>query len=71
MDNLGLKTDEKLLKALKDSGSRKISNRELHEQRVSYVYGSMKPNSQMTKERVKQLLEEREGIATECAHGSI
>jgi hypothetical protein len=71
MSTFGLKTDAKLLKALGEASARRLSAREMHAQRVSYVYGSMKQDSVMTKERVKQLLEEKEGIATECADGTV
>jgi hypothetical protein len=53
---LELKTDEKLLNALKNA--KKLSAEEVLEQRVSFVYGSMKSDSSVTREQVKKVLEE-------------
>jgi len=53
-----VKTDPTLLQALKQS-SRKLSPEETLQQRVSFVYGTMKSNNALTKEQVKKaILEE-------------
>jgi hypothetical protein len=57
-----LKTDEKLLKALHAAASRKVSPEEMREQRVSYIMGMFKPDSDITRERVLDVLAEQSGI---------
>lgn len=57
---LGLKTDQVLLDKLL-SDARKPSHSELLEQRVSYVFGSMKPSIGVTRERVRQVILEQDG----------
>ena len=57
MGNLrNLKTDERLLKALNDSSKHEQSESERHEQRVSFVFGSLDSGSNVTRERVRELL---------------
>lgn len=56
-----LKTDASLLKALKNSSSVKPNAEELLEQRVSFIFGSLKAESSITHERIKQILVEQEG----------
>ena len=62
IDNvLSLKTDAELLKAIERAASKKLSSREIHEQRVSYVYGSMGNNNSATREHVRQVVLAHEG----------
>ena len=56
-----LKTDASLLEALEKSSAMKPNADELLEQRVSFIYGSLKPESGITHERIKQILVEQEG----------
>lgn len=58
---LGLKTDPKLLSKLRQPSARKLSAAEILEQRVSFVFGSMKPDSEVTRERVRQIILEQDG----------
>lgn len=55
-DFLALKTDPQLLSRLERAAKCKPSSREIAEQRVSFVYGSMKDSSGVTRERVRQVL---------------
>ena len=50
-----LKTDPRLLDAVK-SASKAMTPYEILEQRVSFVYGSMSKDSNMTKEQVRQVV---------------
>jgi SpoU rRNA methylase family enzyme len=58
-DVLQMKTDQALLKKLGAVSTHKLTPQEMLEQRVSFVYGSLKPESSMTRERVRQMLLER------------
>lgn len=55
-----LKTDQGLLDAVQ-SASKKLSPHEIFEQRISYVYGLMGHTSDVTKERVRQVILEQGG----------
>ncbi|MDH5324390.1 MAG: hypothetical protein OEZ68_21600 [Gammaproteobacteria bacterium] len=57
-----LKTDGQLLDALKKSSQVKLGPVEILEQRVSFVYGSMSSDSNVTREHIKQVISEQEGI---------
>lgn len=57
---LGLKTDPRLLAAV-HSASKRLSPQEIMEQRVSFVYGSMGHESNMTKEQVRRVILEQGG----------
>jgi hypothetical protein len=59
---LELKTDTELLRALKSAAGRKPSAEELVEQRVSYIYGAMDSQSGVTRERIKQTLDDQDGL---------
>lgn len=63
---LALKTDSTLLEALQKSASRKLTPKEILEQRVSFVFGSMDHTSDVTREQVKQLILRQEGVAAEA-----
>jgi hypothetical protein len=58
----GLKTDQKLLDKL--AATHKPSPAEILEQRVSFAYSSVKPNSGVTREQVRQVLLEQSGGVT-------
>jgi len=58
---LGLKTSPELLSKLKQTVERKLSAAEILEQRISFVFGSLKPGSGITRERVRQILLEHDG----------
>jgi hypothetical protein len=53
-----LKTDAELLRSLKEAAQHKPTKEEKLEQRVSFVVGSLKSDSDMTREQVKRLVEE-------------
>lgn len=57
-----LKTNDELLAALHESILKKSTAEEIMEQRVSYVYGSLSSDSSVTREKVRQLLVERDGV---------
>lgn len=59
---LNLKTNTGLLDALKVATAKKTSSKELLEQRVSFVYGSLKSKSGVTRDQVRQVIVEQEGI---------
>jgi hypothetical protein len=56
-------THPKLLEALFDAGRRKPTEHEIHQQRVSFIVGSMRENSPVTRERIEHVLAEQEGRA--------
>ncbi len=58
---LQLKTDSSLLKALEKASTEKPSPEELSEQRISFIVGSLKGDSHITRDRIKQILKEQEG----------
>lgn len=57
-----LKTDPKVLEALQKAASRKPTPEEVLEQRASFVYGSMDSNSPVTRQHIKQVIREQEGL---------
>jgi hypothetical protein len=59
MHVIDLKTDSELLDALR-SAKTKLTADEALEQRVSFVYGSMKSNNSLTKEQLKKAILEQE-----------
>lgn len=56
-----LKTDKSLLEALAKAVSLKPNSGEIFDQQVSFIYSSMKADSGVTRDRVKQLLLEQQG----------
>jgi len=60
-----LHTNTELLEALQKAASRKLSPAEMLEQRVSFVFGSMDSQSNVTRQHIKQVIAEQEGIAIE------
>jgi hypothetical protein len=51
-----LKSDGKLLSALSRAAATPISAKELFQQRVSFVYGSLDSKSGVTKERIGEII---------------
>ncbi len=58
-----LRTDNALLDALRNAASRKQTAGEIQEQRVSFVFGSLDKDSGVTKDRIRQVIAEQEGLA--------
>ena len=59
---LSLKTDDRLLDAVRSASSRKLNPEDLMEQRVSFVYGSIGTRfGSFTKEQVRQVILEQHG----------
>jgi len=58
-----LRSSSKLLRALESAALRHPTRDELFEQRVSFVYGSMDSKSGVTREMVRQLILNQEGVA--------
>lgn len=61
---LSLKSSDKLLDAVRRAATRRMTSGELLEQRVSFAYGSMDSTSSVTREHVRQLILEQEGVQT-------
>lgn len=59
---LDLKTNPDLLRALEKAAHRKQTADEIREQRVSFVYGSVGPKNEVTREQVRMLILEQEGV---------
>lgn len=60
-----LKTDGALLIALRKATTRDLSAQELYDQRVSFVMGSLKESSTVTRAKVEQVLAEQGGLLKE------
>jgi len=58
----GVTTNATLLRELEQAASKKMTAEEVREQRVSFVYSAMGSTSQMTRDRVRQVLDEKEGV---------
>jgi hypothetical protein len=58
---LRIETDKKLLDSLRKSAGKAQSPADLKEQRVSFIYGSLDRESDVTRERIRQALMEQEG----------
>jgi hypothetical protein len=56
-----LKTDEALLRALERAAARPLTEKEIHSQRGSFIMGTIKDNSTITRARVERVLAEQEG----------
>lgn len=54
-------TDERLLKRLYESAAKPVTKMELQRQRISFVYGNLPSDSEITRERVAERLEMNEG----------
>lgn len=57
-----LKTNEKLIRALKTVADRRMSAEELRNQRVSFVLGSLPARSPVTRAQVEEAVEDYEGL---------
>lgn len=56
-----LKTDRSLLAALKKAEGHKLTPREIERQRVSFIMGSIKMTSGVTRERVQEVVAQQIG----------
>ena len=56
-----LHTDPKLLAKLEESATRQMSEDEIRKQRVSYVMGMLKEDSPLTRERVRDIINQQQG----------
>ena len=56
-----LKTSDTLLAALRNNSTRSLSSQELHDQRVSFILGSLKETSHVTRARVDEVLAHQGG----------
>lgn len=56
-----LKTEQSLLDALREASSHTPTAEELQRQRVSFIMGSLKTDSSVTRDRVQKVLAEQEG----------
>ncbi len=59
---LNLRTKPELLDALQRSLGRKPTAKDIQEQRVSFVYGSLSSKSNVTRDQVRKLLVEQDGL---------
>lgn len=60
-----LKSSPALLEALAKAASRKLTANDILEQRVSFVYGSIDSASSVTRQHIKQVIANQEGIEIE------
>jgi len=56
-----LKTDEALLKALRAAAVHKMTAAEIREQKISFILGSLKSESGVTREKVIEALAKQHG----------
>ena len=56
-----LKTDKQLLQKLESAAGRMLTSGELHQQRVSFILGSMPNESEVTRAEVEKVLSQIEG----------
>lgn len=56
-----IKTNEALLKALREASQHEPTAAELRDQRISFVMGSLKEDSTVTRDRVREILDRQEG----------
>lgn len=62
-ESLELKTSEELLEALRGALAKKPTPQDILEQRVSFVFGSLGADNSVTREKVRQIITEQDGIA--------
>lgn len=55
------KTDEGLLRALREASSRKLTEKEIQAQRVSFIMSAVDKESGVTTEKVREILARQEG----------
>ena len=63
---LAMKANERLIAAMREAASKKISQCEMMEQRVSFVYGSIGTKNGAEKDAVRQIILNQTG-ATQTA----
>jgi hypothetical protein len=56
-----LRTSETLISALKRASSKELTSDEINRQRISFIYGSLKPDSGITKDRIREVLDQNTG----------
>lgn len=64
---LQLKTDRSLIKALERASVEKPSEKELLEQRVSFIFGTLDADSDMTREAIRKILVQQRGRVEQAA----
>lgn len=64
---LQLKTDSSLIKALEKASAEKQSEEELLEQRVSFIFGTLDSDSEMTREVIRKILVKQRGHTDQAA----
>ena len=53
--------DRNFFKALKRAAGRKMTSQDRHQQKVSFILGTMGDDSTITREEVERILEKQEG----------
>ncbi len=61
MTTMKLQTSEALLRALTESTARAPTAEEVRSQRVSFIMGSLRDDSTVTRARVQEILKQQEG----------
>jgi hypothetical protein len=56
-----LKTDPSLVKALEEAAGAPLTAKEVEQQRVSFVMGSLKSDSAITRAKVEEILAQQKG----------
>lgn len=59
--DFGARTDQRLLEALRKASTRRLSQAELEEQRVSFVYSAMSERAHVTRDQVREILKDQRG----------
>lgn len=60
-----LKTKPDLLEALHRAATKSLTPKDVHDQRVSFIMGSLKETSSVTRAQVERVLANRDGIPPE------
>lgn len=61
MNTISVKSDSNLLEKLYHAAHRALSKEELHQQRVSFIYGNLPKDSTITRDQVEQAIARFEG----------
>lgn len=65
MDSLlSLKSSDKMLADLKNAANSKQTAEQINEQRISFIYGSVKESANITRAKIKDILSEKQGIGS-------
>ncbi len=56
-----IKTEQRLLAALKSAATTQLTSAEMQKQRISFVMGMIGDKSTVTREQVKNIVEKQEG----------